>query len=200
MPLAGANPMKLSQEKRTKLFSVVGLTLIIMVGLWFGLINSQTQKLRALSDRKTATASKLAQVTTAVQNGPAVKARLEEEMARLKKIEENMASGDLNSWAFNTLRQFKAPYQIDIPQFGRIEGPKDSNLIPKFPYKQASFTVAGTAEFFELGRFVADLENQFPYLRVSNLTLEPATASGGNELERLAFKMEIVTLVKPSNS
>ena len=191
---------KLSPEKRTKLLSVLGLTAIVMLGLWFGLISAQTQKLRALSDRKSAAARKLAQVNTAVQSGPVVKAQLDKESSRLQKFEENMASGDLNSWAFNTIRQFKAPYRIDIPQFGRIEGPKDSNLLPKFPYKQASLTVAGTAEFFDLGRFVADFENQFPFFRIANLSLEPATATGGNEPERLAFKMEIVALVKPSNS
>jgi hypothetical protein len=201
MPLAGANTMKkLSPDKRTKLLLVVSLTLVVMAGLWFGLINPQNQKLRSMADRKAASARKLQQVTTAVENGPAVRAQLEKEAGALDKLEEKMASGDLNSWAFNTIRQFKTPYKIEIPQFGRIDGPKDSNFIPKFPYKEGSLTVAGTADFFELGRFISDFENEFPYFRIANLSLEPATGAASTEPERLAFKMEIIALVKPNKS
>ena len=38
----------------------------------------------------------------------------------------------------------------------------DVNLLPNFPYKQATLTVAGTAHFHDLGRFLADFENQIP--------------------------------------
>jgi len=187
-------------DKRSKLLGVIGLTLVIMVGLWFGLISPQTDKLKAMRDRKAAAARKLQQVNTALGNAPAVKIQLNKELGVLNQLEGKMASGDLNSWAFNTIREFKAPYKIDIPQFGRIEGPKDVNLIPKFPYKQVTLTVAGMAEYFELGRFIADFENEFPYSRIANLSLEPATTAQNVEPERLAFKMEVIALVKPSNS
>ena len=39
------------------------------------------------------------------------------------------------------------------------------------------FNLRGTAYFQDLGAFLADFENEFPYLRVQNLELEPA-ASG----------------------
>ena len=47
---------------------------------------------------------------------------------------------------------------------------------------------------------VADFENQFPYLRVLNLSLEPSSAAAGNDREKLSFKMEVAALVKPSTS
>jgi len=191
---------KLSSEKRKQLLLVLGLTVIVMVGLWFGVISAQTQKLGAMDARKVAAAKKLDQVKAAVESAPTISNQLKQAEEALDELEADMASGDLNSWAFNTIRLFKASYKVDIPQFSRIDGPKEVNLLPKFPYSQAGFTVAGTAHFHDLGRFLADFENQFPYFRIANLTLEPAPATSPSETERLAFKMEVLALVKPGNS
>ncbi len=111
-----------------------------------------------------------------------------------------MASGDLYAWAITTLRTFKLGYKVEIPQFSTIDGPKDVNLLPAFPYKQISLTVGGTATFHEFGRFVADFENQFPHMRLLNLSLEPGGLQAGGESSTLSFKMEIAALVKPTAS
>ena len=96
----------------------------------------------------------------------------------------------------NSLRQFKAPYKVEIPQFSQLGPPVDVNLLPNFPYKQATLTVAGTAHFHDLGHFLADFENQFPHVRLVNLSLDANAASPAVEPETLSFKMDIVTLVK----
>ena len=111
-----------------------------------------------------------------------------------------MAAGDLYSWLINTLREFKAPYKVDIPQFSQIDGPEAMPMLAGFPYKQATLTISGTALFYDFGTFLADLENQFPYLRVVNLTLEPSPGQVGNDREKLTFRMEIATLIKPAAS
>ena len=150
---------RISREKRNQLIVVVLLTAVAMAGLWFSLIKSQTEKLSALSARKTQAASKLQQITSAIQTGPGIKSQLEEDGDKLARLEADMASGDLNSWAFNTIRQFKNAYKVEIPQFSQIDGPKDVAMIPKFPYKQASLTISGTANYYDFGKFVADFEN-----------------------------------------
>ena len=43
-------------------------------------------------------------------------------------------------------------------------------------YQQASVNVSGTAYYDDLGKFLADFENHFPYMRVQNLNLEPGWA------------------------
>jgi type II secretion system (T2SS) protein M len=107
-----------------------------------------------------------------------------------------MASGDLYSWTYNTIRLFKAPYQVDIPDVGHPDvGTMD--LLPDFPFKQVRFTVTGTAYYHDLGKFIADFENKFPHMRVVNLQIQPADATGSNE--KLSFKMDIVALVKSSS-
>jgi hypothetical protein len=73
-------------------------------------------------------------------------------------------------------------------------------LLPQFPYKQATITIGGAALFYDFGQFVADFENQSPYVRILNLSLEPIPSLGSVEQEKLAFKMDVVFLVKPGDA
>ena len=70
-------------------------------------------------------------------------AELDQANKQLAAAEADMASGDLYSWAINNIRQFKQPYKVEMPQFSTIDGPKDFFMLPSFPYKQATLTVAG---------------------------------------------------------
>jgi hypothetical protein len=186
----------LSKDKRNQLVLVVLLTCGVLAGIWFGLIRFQQTKLDQLAQNRAAVEQKLDQVKQAIETADAVETCLTESSQRLAKIEATMASGDLYAWTINTIRQFKLGYKIEIPQFSQIDGPKDMNMLAGFPYKQANMTISGTAFYSDFGKFLADFENQFPYMRVVNLSLEPIPS--GAEKERLAFRMEIATLVKNS--
>ena len=74
------------------------------------------------------------------------------------------------------------------------------NLLPNFPYKQATLSLVGTAHFHDFGRFLADLENQFPHIRVVNLSLELNQSPAAEDQETVSFKLDIVTLVKTNPS
>jgi hypothetical protein len=199
MPFSGEDTMKkLSKEKKQQLLLIVILTIGALAGLWFGLIEWQKGMLTDLVERKGLAKTEFLKVKQAIENADKIEAQLNDSTSQIAKLENSMASGDLYSWAINTLRQFKSPYKVEIPQFSQIDGPKDVPLLPKFPYKQAALTIGGTAHFYDLGRFVADFENQNPYMRVLNVTLEPANGSAGDDRERLNFRMEIAALVKPS--
>jgi Tfp pilus assembly protein PilO len=200
MPLSGKDAMKkLSKEKRNQLLLVVMATAGVLAGLWLGLISSQQQSLHGLAESKLSAQRKLEQVKQTIENAETIEAQLDDAGKRLTKIEAGMASGDLYSWAINTVRQFKLPYRVDIPQFSQIDGPKEVPMLAGFPYKQVNMTISGTALFHDFGRFVTDFENQFPYVRVLNLSLEPAPAAA-NEREKLSFRLEVAALVKPPNT
>ena len=128
--------------------------------------------------------------------------RLAQELTESKKtlveMETDVASGDLYSWIITTLRRFRAPYKVEIPSQSPISPITDVNMLANFPYKQTSINVSGTAHYHDLGRFVADFENQFPHIRLVNLNID--LDSGSTEPEMLAFRMEIITLVKPNAS
>jgi len=190
----------LPKEKRDRLILIGVGTVTILAAFYYGLINTQKKALVEIGrvtveqQNKVNNAQRLVNGTTEAQKNEEILA------GKLKAIEGTMASGDMYSWIILTVNKFRAGYKIDIPQFSR-EAPCDVGLLPKFPYKAAVFNVKGTACFHDLGKFIADFENNFPYLRVQNLELEPAgssSATATRELDKLAFRMEIVTLVSPT--
>ena len=188
---------RLSKEKKNQLALVGIVTAIVMAGLWFGLISVQQNKAAKISRDCEAAEQKLALVRKSIQDSEQLAAQVAEVAAKLGKLEAGMATGDLYSWAINSLRQFKTPYKVEIPQFSQIDGPKDTTMLAGFPYQQATLTIGGTAYFYDFGRFLADFENAFPYIRVQNLQLEPMSAMASNDAEKLTFRMDIITLVKP---
>jgi len=194
------NFRKLPKEKRNHLVLVALAALIAVAGLYFGLIRRQNESLAHLALKKDAAAKKLQVVLDAVRRADRIKADLDDARNALAGAETDVASGDLYAWVINWLRGFKTPYKIEIPQFSQLSAPADVNLLPKFPYKQTTLTVAGTAHFHDLGRFLADLENQFPHVRLLNLSLDANAPSVAVEPETLSFKIDIVTLAKVNPS
>lgn len=191
------NFRKLPKEKRNQLVLVVLVTLMAVVGLYLTLIRHQNEKLARLAQQKTAAAQKLQVVLDSLKRAQPIQAELDEIRKTLAEAERDVASGDLYAWVINSLNKFKASYQtVEIPQFSQLGQAGEVNLFPNFPYKQAAMTIAGTARFHDLGRFIADFENQNPHIRLLNLTLDSNAAAPLAESETLSFKMDIVTLVK----
>jgi hypothetical protein len=191
----------LPKEKRDRILLIAVGTLVIMAGVYYGVINSQrdalanTRKRKVEEELRVNNAQRLVTTVAQIQKG------LEVSSARLKNIESNMASGDMYSWIILTMNTFKenGGYKVEIPQFSR-EVQTEVGMLAKFPYRAAVFHVRGTAYFHDFGRFIADFENAFPYFRIQNVELDPVASSNGNNAEdpeRLAFRMEVVTLVNP---
>jgi hypothetical protein len=142
------------------------------------------------------TRDKIDRIQTVVTGATQVEAGLKVASERLYVIENGMPSGDLFSWIVRTIKTFNNPtYKVDMPQFG-IPVVNPVSMLPNFPYSQSSVAVSGNAYYSEFGKFLADFENHFPYMRVQNLSLEPGGGTTPEEREKLAFHMEIVTLVK----
>src|SRR5262249_42022576 len=155
------------------------------------LISAQQKKLHLIAAKRKVAEVKRDFEQKAIRDSGRVEANLADSSKKLADLESGMASGDLYSWVINTIRQFKAPYKIEIQQFSQIDGPKDMPMFPYYPYQQATLTVGGTAYFHDFGRFIADFENQFPYFRILNLDLEPQPAlNTGGDREKLSFKMD----------
>jgi Tfp pilus assembly protein PilO len=202
MPLPGENTMsaKITSAKRNQIIGLILATLLVLGGLGYGLIKRQYDNLQSLAKKKGENDSKLQLMDTAVKSADQLEVTLAEVSESLAEKEATMASGDIYSWSINTMKKFKANYQVEVPQFGPISSPAEVNLLPGFPYKQATLNVGGKAYYHDLGRFITDFENQFPFMRVVNLTLDANPGPGAGEREKLSFKMDIITLVKPGNS
>ena len=191
---------KMSNAKRNQIIGLILATLLVLGGLGYGLIKRQYDNLQSLAKKKGENDSKLQLMDTAVKNADQIEAALAEVSESLAEKEATMASGDIYSWSIDTMKKFKANYKVEVPQFGPISSQTEVSLLPGFPYKQATLNVGGKAYYHDLGRFITDFENQFPFMRVVNLTLDVDPSPGASEREKLSFKMDIITLVKPGNS
>ncbi len=189
----------MTKGKRNQIIGVILATLLVLGALGYGLIKRQFDNLQLLGRKKGEADSQLQVMETAVKNADQIEAVLAEVSKALAEKEATMASGDLYSWSINTLKSFKINYKVEIPQFSPITQPTAVSLLPHFPYKEAAFNVSGKAYYHDFGRFITDFENQFPLVRVVNLTLDLPTSPTADDREKLLFKMDIITLVKPGN-
>jgi len=192
----------LPKEKRDHLLLMGIITIAVAVGLYFGLVRTQKRKLERIATQTVEQQEKVGGAARLVSTHEETQQDLEDNLKKLKSIEQNMASGDMYSWFISVINRFRADRKVEIPQFSR-EIATEVGVFPKFPYKAALFHIRGTAYFHELGRFIADFENAFPHIRVQNVDMEPAAQSaahtpGTDPGEKLAFKMEVVVLINPN--
>ena len=187
---------KISKEKKQQIVLILIGAIAVMGCLWYFAIQNQYTRLSTVQKRTLEMTDKVTKAESLLKKADTIEAELEEDTEALGKIEDGMASGDIYLWMINTINRFNIAKQVTFLDFQReIVG--DVGVFPKFPYKAAIFPVKGTSHYHNLGRFLADFENSFPFVRVQNLELSPSTKTAGEDAESLNFKFEIVALIKP---
>jgi len=194
--------IRLSKEKLNRLILVIIGFLVIAGSIWYLVIKSTSSRLAQSGSALAAAKDKLERYRNWVKQADQMEAAAEEATRQLREFEDGMAPADLVSWSYVLLDKAKAGQAVEItdvtrPQTGQV------GVLPDFPYTAATFTVQGNSHYHDLGKFLADFENKFPYFRVQNLSVgaasgggpETATATVGKE--KLYFKMDIVALIKP---
>ena len=191
----------LPKEKRDQLLLTCICAVAVVIAIYLGVVKAQKRTLDRIAKQTTEQQEKVGRADRMVKTRAEAEKSLTANLEKLKAIEQTMASGDMYSWVIMTMNKFRADRRVDIPQFSR-EVTIEVGVFPKFPYKAALFNVRGTAHFHDLGKFIADFENTYRYLRVQNIDMEPAAqtaaTSSANEPEKLSFKMEIVALINPN--
>ena len=186
---------KLPKEKRDQLILVIMSTAMLLALIYFGLVRPQYGTISGTQKAITAAQAKLLNIKGAIRQQETIQSQLFDIKDQLTHSEEDMAYGDTFAWTIDFIRHFKVPYKVDVPTIG-APTTGDVDLLANFPYKQLRFNVGGTANYHDLGKFIAGLENKFPHFRVVNLTLEPSGGMG-DDAEKLAFRMDIIALIKP---
>ena len=196
---------RLSKEKRDRLILVVVLTIAFSVGLWYGIITTRKERLIETTATIRAAIDKLEKARALVKQSAKAEAQAAAAESKLKVVEESMASGvDHYTWAIMLLEKARTKHDVKIIEVTRpVKG--EVGLLAQFPYQAAIFTARGAGHYHDFGKFLADFENSFPYFRVQNISLAPGADSAvGPETptsvsgeENLAFRMEIVALIKP---
>ena len=187
---------RLPPAKRNQLIMVIAATVGALALVFILLIKPQKEQNEKLGLTVRSEQEKLKTIETAIKEADAISARLTDISLQLNHAEEDVASGDVYAWTYDTIRRFKATYHLDIPSVGQPTV-SDMDMLPGFPYRQVKVTISGTAFYHDLGKFVSDFENTFPHMRLLNLSIEPANMTGVNA-ERLSFRLDVVALIKPN--
>ncbi len=199
---------QLSAEKKQHLVGVCIGTVLVLAGIaWFP-IRSAKANLAKVHASIVEAEKKYADADNLVKSADVEDEKLARREEQLAVVEAAMVTGDPNLWIRLTYEKFRTQTlcKVEIPNF---PAPTigDMLMIPDFPYKAATYRVVGSAFYHDLGKFLAEFENAFPYMRIMNLDLGPehfggatttaATASAGDDQEKLAFTFEVSALIKP---
>jgi Tfp pilus assembly protein PilO len=188
---------KLSPAKKQQLTLAIVGTVALVSLVYFLLISPQNEQNRKLAADIKKKQEQADQIKKLIKQADETKIKAEDLSAQLSGMETDIASGDVFAWTYDTIRRFKAGYHVEIPSIGQPVS-SDVDLLPDFPYKQIKFSISGSGYYYDIGKFIADLENKFPHMRVANLMVEPATGAESGA-EKLSFQMEIMALVKPNS-
>ena len=167
--------------------------------VWFLLIDGGRASLKkhqqTRSEVQTALDKSRKQMNAALRTKEALAASHQ----RLEDIEAKMPVGDPYRWLVKAFAEFPGASRVAI---GNIEAPhvSESAIYPKVPYRAANFTISGTGFYEDFGLFLAELENEFPHMRVRHLELSPAYpgTADSDEAEKLTFQVELLVLFKPA--
>ena len=187
---------RLPPHKRNKLILVIVITLAVVGLVYFFLIDPQNEGNKKLAADTNVKASELLQIKKLIKQADATAGTAGDITTLLNHAEEDTAAGDVFAWTYDTMRQFKVNRHIEITTIGQPVQ-SDVDIIPNFPYKQIRFQIVGNGYFHDLGKFVSDLENKFPHMRIVNITID-TTLGSETVNEKLSFRMEVAALVKPT--
>lgn len=203
---------KLSKDKRDKLVLTVLAVIGVLGILYTFVLGAQKDQLAALQTQIFGVKDKLSKAERLVKSEAIVERNLEESQKVLKERTADMApQGQYYYWFLKLLDEFRKEHELNPGFLVDITQPEfiEAGLLPQFPFKAASFGVRLNGRFAEIGQFVADLENAYPYFRIQNIRLLPqgtgsgaaAPTSGGSEgNDKLIVELRVVTLIKPSTN
>jgi hypothetical protein len=193
---------KLSKSKRNRLMQVLLGTVVLGVAIWMQLIKPEQTALR--EKKNLMQAADQARETTGRQHTAFLEKSQAEVTAaqeKLERLEKAMAYGDVYRWAIRTFSATTGDWEIENVQ---IDPPKpgEAPILPKVPYSSRVFSITGSAYYHDFGKYLADLENSLPHIRLQKLELEPLHVGDSNsdEGEMLNFKMEINTLTRSAQN
>lgn len=187
---------RLSKEKLQQIVAVIVIGLVLVgVIYWYG-VRAQFRAIESNRSEAVEMEGKVATANRLLKEADQAKADLTQVQGDLDNIESGMAQGDLYFWIINTMRSFAAGQKVDISTFSR-EQSTPVGIYPEFPYNAVRYSIRGSGYYHDIGKFVADFENAFPYMRLENIDLAPADSSLAGDREKLAFRADVVALLKP---
>jgi hypothetical protein len=170
--------MKLSKDKRDK-FILTCLAFIGATGILYTFVlGAQKDTLAGLNKQILIGRDKLGKAERLLKNKATIEADLQAHQQVLTTREQSLApQGQYYYWFLKLMDQFREQERLNSTFITDITQPEfnDAGLVANIQYKAASFGLRLNGQYQEIGRFIADLENTFPYFRVQNVRMVPQT-------------------------
>jgi len=192
---------KLTKEKRDQLVVVGLVTVLVVFCLWYLVINTQRATLVDNGKRVEELNKKSAAAKDLARKREKYKMDLEQVQGRLDAVEATMLPvGNEYVTLFETIKDRVRSSQVEF--LGDLTQPTigDTDLLPKFPYKSATFEATFYGYYHDLGKFLAGLENDYPYMRFQLMSLRHPDVLNPEKPEQLRLELKIVALVKPTTA
>ncbi len=191
---------KLTKQQRDQLISIAIGTVMVMAALWYFGVTAKQLELSATRHKAAEMSKKLHDADALMRREDEISNMLHSRTSLLAQREAGLAPDrDSYSWLMNTINNFlQSRKSVNIDNISQPEF-SDDGLVPKFPYRWATFHVRGTGFYEEIGRFFADFENAFPYFQIKNPVIS-ANAGPGLEPEKLSVTFDLMTPVNGNGS
>jgi hypothetical protein len=186
---------KLTKAQRDQLISIAIGTVMLMAVLWWFGVTAKQKELAATQQKSADMRKKLHDADALIRRESEIGGTLQNRGALLAKLEAGLTPDrDAYAWLINTMNAFIQPRKgVNIDSYSQPEI-SEAGLIPKFPYRWATFHLKGTGYYHDLGKFFADFENDFPYFRIQSPVLS-ANTGPGMEAEKLSVTFDLVAPV-----
>src|ERR1043165_1143399 len=195
---------KLSKDKRDKLILIcIGVVGTIAV-LYFFVLTDMKDELGTLGSKLVTMRDKIDKSQRILKRQAELQTRLGELRAELDKRQEYMPRPTQDHvWFMKLIEDRRSQFNLDIGEI-RYPEPWDPGLLPNFPFKGVAFNVTLIGRYTDFGRFLADFENSFPYMRVQLMNVTPdvqqpsvgATTTPGDDGGKLRFNFRVISLIK----
>ena len=193
--------MKVSKEKRDQLITAGIVTAVLIFAVWYLMINSSKAKLADNAKKMEELQKKISAAKDLAANGPRYQLELEEVQKKVATAEASMlpVGNELVSM-FETIKEAVKVSKVDLrdsPSDPDLRSP--IQLLPEFPYQAATFDqVVFYGHYHEFGKFLADLENAYPYIQFQLRSVGRPDIEEPEHKEYLKFTIRLIALVRPT--
>lgn len=201
---------KLSKEKKDKLLLTgIGCLGVIAV-LYFLVITDQKAEIAQLDSRIDALQAKRNFSEKQGKRTGEVQASLEEARKILIQKQTEMPKPEEDKlWFLRIMEEMRPRYGLELEEV-KNPLPYEPGVLPNFPFRGVSLSVSMVGNYTDFGRFLADFENRFPYMRVELMSISPDRApaaavrgietipsvSASRDSGNLRFNFRVIALIK----
>lgn len=191
---------KLTKAQRERMIIVTVGTVLLMGALWYFMVQPKQMELKKTKRDISQKQDRLSKAELVLKSAAEVGATFTNKQEVLQQRESGMApERGAYEWIINTINPFiQSRKGVNIVTFSEPTI-SDQGLLPKFPYRWATFHIHAIGYYQDFGKFFADFENSFPYFRIQNLDISGNTGPASEE-EKLGFVFDIVTPVVVSET